>query len=142
MSDSDSDFDPLFGDEEVPKEARGFVPDLVRKVAVAGLGALFMTEEGIRNLASQLKIPKDAATYIFSQAEKTKDDVARMLSEELRRFFQSEKLRAEFLKVLTGMTVEVTAQVRLVPKEERKDAPPAASPEVKVTRISAKRGKR
>src|SRR5688500_11541580 len=97
----------------------GFVPDFVKKVAVAGLGAVFMTEEGIRGLASQLKLPKEALGFIVAQAEKTKEDVGRVVSEELRRFLQSEKLREEFVKLMAGMKVEIKAEVRLVPDQER-----------------------
>ncbi|HEY1418707.1 MAG TPA: hypothetical protein VGF41_12420, partial [Myxococcaceae bacterium] len=39
---------------------RGPLVELMRKVAFAGLGAFFMTEEGIRSLAGQLKLPKEA----------------------------------------------------------------------------------
>ena len=126
--DEDDFTDPLLGDDlgegnEGPggREGRaGFVPEFVRKVAVAGLGALFMTEDGIRSLSGQLKLPKEVLGLVLSQAEKTKGDIGRVVSEELRRFLQSEKLREEFLKLMSGMTVEVTAQIRLVPPEERK----------------------
>ena len=121
--DEDDFTDPLLGDEEegAGREGRaGFVPEFVRKVAVAGLGALFMTEDGIRSLSGQLKLPKEVLGLVLSQAEKTKGDIGRVVSEELRRFLQSEKLREEFLKLMSGMTVEVTAQIRLVPPEETK----------------------
>src|SRR5678816_1690528 len=49
------------------------IVELMRKVAFAGLGALFMTEEGIRSVAGQLKLPKEALGFILSQAERTKD---------------------------------------------------------------------
>ncbi len=81
-------------------------------------------------------------SYVLGQAEKTKDEIGRIISEELRRFFQSELLREEFLKLLSGMTVEVTAQVRLVPSHERKGKEPAAVPEVKLTHLTAKSPKR
>lgn len=152
----DDDFapDPLLDEEQPGRESRaGFVPEFMRKVAVAGLGALFMTEEGIRSLAGQLKLPKEMLGFILGQAEKTKDEVGRVLSEELRRFFQSEKLRDEFLKVLSGMTVEVKAQIRLVPsesaarengEEEGEDASAApespAVPKVVITELTSKRG--
>ncbi len=58
--------------------ATGFVPEFVRKAAVAGLGAVFMTEEGIRSLAGQLKLPKEMLGVILSQAEKTKTEVGRV----------------------------------------------------------------
>ena len=132
------DDEEFFDEDEAQKEGRGFVPEFVRKMAVAGMGALFMTEEGLRGLASQLKLPKDVLTYLLAQAQNTKDDISRVVSEELRRFLQSDKLRDEFLKLLSGMTVEVTAQFRLVPTSERKGKAPAASPEVKITHLAAK----
>lgn len=154
----DDDFppDPLLDDEGQGREGRaGFVPEFVRKVAVAGLGALFMTEDGIRSLAGQLKLPKEMLGFILGQAEKTKDEVGRVLSEELRRFLQSEKLRDEFFKTLSGMTVEVKAQIRLVPSEDKsrasdedkaEDEAPStgtgsrSGPKVVITELNAKRG--
>lgn len=127
--------DPLIDEDRSGREGRsgpaGFVPEFVRRMAVAGLGALFMTEEGIRNLAGQLKLPKEALGFILSQAEKTKDEVTGAVTEELRRFLQSEKLRDEFLKLVSGMTLEIKAQVRLVPpdKAEKMGSDESESPE-------------
>ncbi|NOK17853.1 hypothetical protein [Corallococcus carmarthensis] len=133
--------DPLFDDDSEQQSGRenrsgGFVPDFVRRMAVAGMGAVFMGEEGIRALAGQLKLPKEALGFILSQAEKTKDDISRVVTEELRRFMQSEKLRDEFLKLLSGMTVEVKAQIRLVPSEKSEEAP-APEPHHKASKKSA-----
>lgn len=114
--------------------ARGPIVELMRKVAFAGLGALFMTEEGLRSLAGQLKLPKEALGFVLSQAERTKDEVGRVLSEEVRRFLRSDKLRADFLQLLSGMRVEVTAHVRLVPDPERKPGEPP-KPQVEVTSV-------
>ena len=126
--------DPL-DDVDAPGDAtRGPIVELMRKVAFAGLGALFMTEDGIRSLAGQLKLPKEALGFVLSQAERTKDEVGRVLSDEVRRFLRSEKLRDEFLQLLSGMRVEVTAHVRLVPDPERKPDEPAR-PRVEVTSV-------
>ncbi|AKF81663.1 hypothetical protein SAMN05443572_103607 [Myxococcus fulvus] len=140
--------DPLIDEDRSGREGRasgpaGFVPEFVRRMAVAGLGALFMTEEGIRNLAGQLKLPKEALGFILSQAEKTKDEVTGAITEELRRFLQSEKLRDEFLKLVSGMTLEIKAQVRLVPPDKAEklgeDEPeqPAAEPRPKEKKHAA-----
>ena len=147
MNDPD-DFndDPLGGhkfDDENPRDSGriGFVADFVRKVAVAGVGAVFLGEEGLRSLAGQLKLPKEALGFIMGQAEKTKDEVSRVVTEEIRRFLQSEKLRDEFVKLLSGMTVEVKAQIRLIPPEERGAAAgdPAVLPKVTVTELKTER---
>jgi len=128
----EDDFDPLLDDEPGRESRAGFVPEFMRKVAVAGLGALFMTEEGIRSLAGQLKLPKEVLGYILGQAEKTKDEVGRVVSEELRRFLQSEKLRDELLKLVSGMTIEVKAQIRLVPPEREEEGQRETPPRTKV----------
>jgi hypothetical protein len=136
--------DPLLDDEPERESRAGFVPEFMRKVAVAGLGALFMTEEGIRSMAGQLKLPKEVLGYILGQAEKTKDEVGRVVSEELRRFLQSEKLREELLKLVSGMTIEVKAQIRLVPQEHEErgegETAEATPPKVVITELNTRRG--
>jgi hypothetical protein len=92
---------------------RNFVADAVRKAFLAGVGALFLTEEGARKLAREWKLPKELIGYVVGQATGAKDEVMRILSVEVRRFFESEALRREFLKVLTSMSVEVKAEIRL-----------------------------
>ena len=136
--------DPFLGDlpgDEPVDDRRGRVPDFVRKVAVAGLGALFMTEEGIRSLAGQLKLPKEVLGFLLAQAERTKDEVGRVLSDELRRFLQSDKLRDELSKLLAGMTIEVKAEVRLVPDRSKAGAEDAEglSPKVVVSELNTRR---
>lgn len=126
--------DPL--DDDGSDEKRGFVPDFVRRVAWAGLGAVFMSEEGIRRLASQLKLPKEALNYLLSQADKTKDEIGRVVSEEVRKLLQSDRLRDELLKMIAGMTIEVRAEVKLVPDRVKGEAP-SLLPKVRVTDLKS-----
>lgn len=128
--------DPL---DEPPSDDRtkGFVPDFVRRLAWAGLGAVFMSEEGIRRLASQLKLPKEALSYLLAQAEKTKDEVGRVVSEEVRKLLQSERLKDELLKLVSQMTIEVKAEVRLVPDRLREESG-FVEPQVKVSELKTK----
>lgn len=103
----------LGGDE--PAKLSGIVPEIVRKAVITGLGALFMTEEGVRALVKELKLPKEIVGFITSQAERTKGELIRVIGEEVRRFFESAALRQEFLKLLSGVTIEIKADVRLRP---------------------------
>lgn len=133
MPKDDFSLPPDEGDDERGDKPR-FVQDFMRKAAVAGLGALFTTEEGVRNLVSQLKLPKDMWAFLASGAERTKDEIGRVLSDEIRRFFQSEKLRQEFLTLLQNMSLEIRAEISLTPK---RDSPKGSSVEVQ-----AKKGRR
>jgi hypothetical protein len=113
--------DPEFPDDLPPDEAKtlsGLVPDIVRRAVLTGVGALFMTEEGIRNLVGEMKLPKDALAFLLSQAEKTRAEVARVVTQETRRFLESETLRRELWKLLTSVTLEVNATVQLKPSGE------------------------
>jgi len=113
---------PEKDEEELPpedvKKISGLVPDIVRRAVLTGVGALFMTEEGIRNLVGDMKLPKDALGFLLSQAEKTRTEVARVVTQEVRRFLESETLRREIWKLLTGVTVEVNASIQLKPGGE------------------------
>ena len=140
MADNPTDDDPLAGDDATEADGKPgsrFVPDFVRRMAWAGLGAVFMSEEGVRRLAGQLKLPKEALGFLLAQAEKTKDDVGRVVSEEVRKLLQSDKLRDEMLKLIAGMTIEVRAEVKLVP-DRVKGRAPSLMPKVAVHELKTK----
>ena len=52
------------------------------------------------------------------QADKTRTEVARVVTQEMRRFLESETLRREIWKLLTSVTLEVNATVQLKPSGE------------------------
>ncbi len=105
-------------EEVADTTARGFVADAVRKAVLTGLGAVFLTEEGARKLAREWKLPKEIVGYVVSQAGGAKDEIVRVVSEEVRAFFESEALRREFLRALSSMSIEVRAEVRLKPTKD------------------------
>jgi hypothetical protein len=120
---------------EDAKKLSGLVPDVVRRALLTGVGALFMTEEGIRNAVGDIKLPKDALGFLVSQAEKSRAEVARIVTQEVRRFLEGETLQRELWKLLTSVTLEVNASIQLKPsgepgfkarfkKKAKKDDPP------------------
>jgi hypothetical protein len=124
--------DPFAPPPENPAASPGgFVADAVKKAVLAGVGALFLTEEGARKLARDWKLPKELISYVGAQAAGAKTEILRIVGDEIRRFLESEALRREFLKVLSGMAVEIKAEIRLV---DAGDGP--GKVEAKVTRTS------
>jgi hypothetical protein len=101
----------------------GMVADAVKKAVLAGVGALFLTEEGARKLAREWKLPKELISYVGGQAAGAKAEILRIVSDEIRRFLESEALRSEFLKVLSSMAVEIKAEIRLVDAGDGKVEP-------------------
>jgi hypothetical protein len=126
--------DSEFGPEDA-KKLSGLVPDVVRRALLTGVGALFMTEEGIRNAVGDIKLPKDALGFLVAQADKSRTEVARIVTQEVRRFLEGETLQRELWKLLTSVTLEVNASIQLKPsgepgfkarfkKKKKDDAPP------------------
>ncbi len=115
------------GPEAEPPEggpaARSFVAEAVRKAVLTGVGALFLTEEGARKLAREWKLPKDLAGYVVAQAQGAKDEVLRIVSQEVRRFFESEAFRREVTKLIGSMAIEVKAEIRFKEAPKVKGAP-------------------
>jgi hypothetical protein len=99
---------------------KGLIPETVKRALLAGVGALFMTEEGARKLARDWKLPKDVVGFVGSQAAAAKDEVLRLLGQEVRRFLESETVRKEFLRTLSESTVEIHAEIRVRPDGEGK----------------------
>ncbi len=122
--------------EESPAGGRGLIPDGVKKAILAGVGALFMTEEGARRLARDWKLPKEVIGFIGQQANAAKDEVLRVLSDEIRRFLESDTIRQELGRVLETMSVEVRAEIRL-----KRQGDGRARPEVKAA-VKPARGRR
>ena len=113
--------------------------ETVRKAVLTGLGAVFLTEEGARRRAREWKLPKEIVGFIATQATSAKDEIVRVVSEEVRKFFESEALRREFLRAVGSMSIEVHAEVRLKPAKGGH-----VEPEVKVSSVKPRlrRGKR
>ena len=118
------------------RAARGFIPDIVRRTFYAGLGAVFTTEEGIRKIASDLKLPKDVANYLIQQAASSKDELFRVVGKELRGFLETVNISGELQKLLTSLSFEIKTEIRFIPNDE---AVGGVKPDVKVGRMSFRR---
>ena len=130
-----------YGDE-VPEDLDGedggkswksrMVPDLVQRLFISGMGAVFTSEEGIRKLAKDVSLPKDVTKYLVSQAQTTRNELFRIVAGELRTFLESINLGAELTKILTSLTFEIKMQVRLLPSDAKDSVRPDVKGRVKV----------
>ena len=129
-------------DESEPRDKRGrlegFIPDIVKRTFYAGLGAVFTTEEGIRKIASDLKLPKDVANYLIQQAAASKDELFRVVGKELRGFLETVNISGELQKLLTSLSFEIKTEIRFIPNDE---AMAGVKPDIKVGRMSFRRNK-
>ena len=107
-------------DTDDEQKAKGILPESVRKALAMGLSAVFMTEEGIRNALGDMRLPKEAMSFLTQQAERTRKDLFRMVSDELKGFLKDLDLSTIIKKALDGMTFEVQAKIKLTRDEKDK----------------------
>src|SRR5262245_2924644 len=89
-------------DRRVRAKLQELLPDVVKRAVYAGLGAVFTTEEGIRKIAGDFHLPKDVANFLMQQASASKDEVLRIVAQELGKFLQTINLSSELQKLLTS----------------------------------------
>ena len=136
-----SDKNDLPPDQDFPSDEEGsgfrsrMVPDLIKRLVVAGVGALLTSEEGIRRLASEYSLPKDVAVFLINQGRATKNELFRLMAREFRDFLNSINLGQEITKALTSLTWEVKMQVRLLPSDRAGLVRPDVRADMKVSKV-------
>lgn len=98
------------------------VSDWVKKTLLTGVGAVFMTEESIRNTLSDMKIPKNVIASAVAQADKTKKDIIAIIAKEVRQFLDRIEVEDIIQKALAGQTIEINASIKFVADENKKAA--------------------
>lgn len=111
-----------------------FLPDVVRRAISAGSTAILSPEETVRRLVSEFNLPREVATYLLVQASSSKDEVLRIVGQEVRRFLESVNLSGELQKLLTSLSFEIKTEIRFIPNDA------AVKPDVK-NKVTVKRSR-
>lgn len=78
-----------------------------------------MLKEGvIKNLVSELKLPREIVTHLMTQIDETKQAALGVVSREVRLFFENTNLSEELTRVLSQLSFEITTRVRFVRNED------------------------
>lgn len=93
----------------------GALSDGLRKALFSGISAVFTSEEGIRQAVGEM--PKEAMAYFAAQTEKSRKELFRVAADEVKGFLNNVDLTGEIRKAITGLKLEVKAEVRFVDEE-------------------------
>ncbi len=126
MSDSErpSAAPPADGSEEVGegrKRLEGLFREAVRKAVEkgveAGVGTFTKADKAVRGVASDIPLPKEVVTYVFSQIDETKNGLIRVVAGEVREFLDATDLAGELQRALTSLSFEMKTEVRFIPND-------------------------
>lgn len=93
--------------------------DLLKKAITVGIGAAFLTEESIRALVGELKLPKELVTNLLAQANSTRSEFLGKFSQEILEKIQSKIDPVELVtEVLRKNDIELTIKIKVNPKKD------------------------
>jgi hypothetical protein len=92
------------------------VPELVQRAVTLGLSGLFATNEAVRRALGEA-VPREWIDFAVDQSEKTRAEFIERLAGEMARTIESLELVEMAERLLEGRTVEIRAQIQLLPRE-------------------------
>ena len=107
----------------------------VKRAVEKGVEQLTEGPENLRQYLHDLKMPKEVASYVFSQADETKNGLYRVVAKEFRDFLEHTNLAEEITRALTTLSFEIKTEIRFIPNDTRLEGggegPRKPKPEVK-----------
>jgi hypothetical protein len=113
------------------KESSSKLSDILKKAVSTGIGAAFMTEDAVKNIISDLPLPKEIVGGLLQNAKDTKSEFVQSIKNELSGYLNKIDLTQEIDKVLEKYDFEISAKISLKPKS---DTPTQDSVKVKVSK--------
>ncbi len=96
--------------------------EMVKKLLTVGVGAFFLTEESLRSLVSEFKLPKELLTAILESAGKSKDEFVKTLSREVMgQVLERIEPQALIQEILEKNEIKFEVKMTLKPKKKIAD---------------------
>ena len=110
----------------------GVLPELLKRIIEAGVERL--SPEHVRQVAREMKLPKEALAFALAQMDESKHGLYRVVAKELRDFLEHTNFAEELAKALTLLTFEIKMEVRFVPNEGKSGTRPDVRTNVRMKR--------
>lgn len=118
-----SEVPPPPNSDAPPRRSRleSILPELIKrgieKSVEAGMGTLNRTDEAIRGVVGDVKLPREIVSQMFAAMDDTKNGVLRVVGREVREFLEATDLATELQKVLTSLSFEIKTEIRFIPNK-------------------------
>ncbi|MBL8600579.1 MAG: hypothetical protein JNK72_01515 [Myxococcales bacterium] len=109
---------PNSGEEPRGAEGRGILGRIVKKGIETGIGKISQSQDTVRGLIENVKMPGEVAQSLLEQVDETKRGLYTVVAQEIREFLQSTNFASDIKKILTGLAFEVKMEVRFKSVED------------------------
>jgi len=124
------------GDNERRRRLESVIPELIKRAVELGVEKAVEAPDNLKEFVGGMKIPREAAHYLLSQVEETKNGLFRVVAKEVRDFLEHTNLGSEMQKMLTTVQFEINTTIRFKPNDGTSDG--ADGDEVKMPKPEVK----
>lgn len=101
--------------------------ETMKKIVLTGVGTIFMTEEAVRNVLGELKLPKELWSGLLENANRQKQEFLSLFAKEVAGVLGRIDIPKEATKFLESKKIRVSFEISFDPKsassEESKKGP-------------------
>lgn len=102
----------------ISKAIDSLIPDIMKKLFFMGVGGVFLTEEAIRKNLTEFKLPKEVINFIIQQSIKSREEITRIIANEISNVISKINIDKEIKKALSGLTIKVNAEISFSERKE------------------------
>jgi len=96
------------------------VPDVLKKSLLLGLSGEFFSEETIRKMLNDIQMPSDLVQFVVHQTSKSKNELIRIISEEIRNIIVQAQIGEQVKKFIKGFKINIKLEVSFDPRDDEK----------------------
>jgi hypothetical protein len=94
--------------------------EMMKKILTIGVGTVFLTEEALRGMASEWKLPKELINALLDSSRKTKNEFFQLLSQDVFSKIADKVDPIAFLEeFITRNEIELNIKVGIKPRQPR-----------------------
>lgn len=105
-------------DAKRARRAARTLRDILRKTFAQSGDARQTTEDLLRAVLGEVKIPREYVNIILQQVNATRGELVRVVAGEVRTFLDEANLGEELAKILTSLSFEIRTEIRFIPNDE------------------------
>jgi len=109
------------GDQDRRRLFERVMPEILKRVVEraveSGASRLAEGPENLRNFVQEMKLPKEALHYLYTQIDDTKNGLYRVVAKEIRDVLEQTQFADEITKVLTKLSFEIKTEIRFIPND-------------------------
>jgi hypothetical protein len=104
-------------DDHRRRRLESVIPEIIKRAVEIGVVKASEAPDNLKEFVGGIKLPREVASYVFSQVEETKNGLFRVVAKEIRDFLDHANLGTEMQKMLTTVQFEINTTIRFKPNE-------------------------